>query len=126
MVDHRVNWVRLREVVQQRFPNDDLVAEIAVRELEIAVRELFNAEETVVYAADLDAQVDEQGVSGTSFATSCGKNSDDDEYVHVADTDDLAYFELPIDEEAAKATAEQRALMASFGRSTVTSLPAVS
>jgi hypothetical protein len=118
--------VRLRKVAQQHFPNDDLAAEIAVRELEIAVRELFNAEETVVYAADLDAQVDEQGISGTSFATSCGKNSDDDEYVHVADIDDLAYLELPTNEEAAKATAEQRTLMASFRRSTVMSLPAVS
>jgi hypothetical protein len=126
MADHRVTWVRLREVAQQCFPNDDLAAEVVVRELEIAVRELFNAEETVVYAADLDAQVDEQGVSGTSFMTSCGKNIDDDEYVHVADTDDLAYLELPTDEEAAKATAEQRALMASFGHSTVMSLPAVS
>jgi hypothetical protein len=55
MADHQVTWVRLREVAQQHFPNDDLAAEIAVRELEIAVRELFNAEETVVYAADLDA-----------------------------------------------------------------------
>jgi hypothetical protein len=119
MADHRVTWVRLREVAQQRFPNDDLAAEIAVREL-------FDAEEMVVYATDLDAQVEEQGVSGTSFVTSCGRNSDDDEYVHVADTDDLAYLELPTDEEAAKSTAEQKALMASFGRSTVMSLPAVS
>jgi hypothetical protein len=90
------------------------------------VRELFDAEEMAVYAADLDAQVEEQGVSGTSFTTSCGRNSDDDEYIHVADTDDLAYLELPTDEETTKATAEQRALMASFGRSTMTSLPAVS
>jgi hypothetical protein len=30
------------------------------------------------------------------------------------DTDDLAYLELPTDEEAAKSAAEQRALMVSF------------
>jgi hypothetical protein len=97
MVDHRVTWVRLRKVAQQRFPNDDLAAEITVREL-------FDVEETAVYAADLDAQVEEQGVSGMSFATSYGRNSDDDEYIHVADIDDLAYLELPTDEEAAKAS----------------------
>jgi hypothetical protein len=46
----------LREVARQRFPDDDLTAEIAAREL-------FDAEETVAYAANLDAQVEEQASS---------------------------------------------------------------
>jgi hypothetical protein len=50
MVDHRATWVTVREVARQRFPDDDLVAEIAVREL-------FDTEETAAYAADLDTQV---------------------------------------------------------------------
>jgi hypothetical protein len=29
MADHRATWVRLREVARQRFPDDDLAAEIA-------------------------------------------------------------------------------------------------
>jgi hypothetical protein len=37
------------------LPHDDLAAEIAVREL-------FDAEETAAYAVDLDTQVEEQGV----------------------------------------------------------------
>jgi hypothetical protein len=51
-----------------------------------------------------------------------GGNGDGDEYVHLADTDldddfdtdELAYLELPTDEEGAEAAAEQRAPMASF------------
>jgi hypothetical protein len=42
----------------------------------------------------------------------------EEEYVHLddadLDADDLAYIELPTDEEATESTAEQRALMASF------------
>jgi hypothetical protein len=52
MADHRATWVRLREVARQRFPNDDLAAEIAAREL-------FDAEETATCTADRDAQVEE-------------------------------------------------------------------
>jgi hypothetical protein len=55
MTDHQATWVRLREVARQRYPDDDLA-------VEVAVRALFDAEETAVYAADLDAQVEEQGV----------------------------------------------------------------
>jgi hypothetical protein len=50
--------VRLREVVRHRFPDDDPAAEITTREL-------FDLEETAAYAADLDAQVEEQGVLNT-------------------------------------------------------------
>jgi hypothetical protein len=41
----------LRELAQQRFPDDDLAAEIPVREL-------FDAEETATYTANLDVQVE--------------------------------------------------------------------
>jgi hypothetical protein len=47
--------VRLRELACERFPNDELAAKIAAREA-------FDAEETEAYAADLDAQVEEQDV----------------------------------------------------------------
>jgi hypothetical protein len=114
-------------VVWQSFPDDDLPAKITAREL-------FNAEETAAYAADLDAQVEEHGVLHTARAATrlwdelrdelwaegsgVDCDSDDDEYVHLADTDlnddfdadDLAYLELPTDEEAI----EQRTLMALF------------
>jgi hypothetical protein len=124
MADHRATWVRLREVARQRFPDDDLA-------VESAARELFDAEETTAYAVDLDAQVEEQGVLNTVRAATrlwdelchelraessgAGGNSDNDEYVHLADADldddfdadDLAYLELLTDEEAAEAAAEQ-------------------
>jgi hypothetical protein len=61
MADHRATWVRLRELAQQRFPDDDLAAEISAREL-------FDAEETAMYAADLDAQVVALGVLDTARA----------------------------------------------------------
>jgi hypothetical protein len=32
MVDHRATWVRLREMARERFPDDELAAEIATRE----------------------------------------------------------------------------------------------
>jgi hypothetical protein len=38
MADHQATWARLREMVRERFPDDDLAAEIAAREA-------FNAEE---------------------------------------------------------------------------------
>jgi hypothetical protein len=114
--------VRLREVV------------------EIAARELFDAEETTAYAADLDAQVEAQGVLDTARAVtrlrdelhnelrvegsgaSGNDNGNYNEYVHLDkddldddfDADDLAYLELPTNEEAAEAATEQRALMASY------------
>jgi hypothetical protein len=55
MADDRVTWVRLRELAREHFPNDELATKIAAREA-------FDAEETEVYAADLDAQVEEQDV----------------------------------------------------------------
>jgi hypothetical protein len=123
--------VRLRELARQRFPDDELAAEIEAREL-------FNTEETAVYAIDLDAQVEEQGVLNTTrvmtrlqdelrddlraegLGGGGNGNGNDDEYVHLDDldydfdADDLAYLELPTVTEATEATAEQRALMASF------------
>jgi hypothetical protein len=125
MEDHRVTWARLREVARQRFPDDNLAAELAVREL-------FDAEEATAYAADLDAQVEEQGVLDTAHAAtrlrgelreelraeaSCA-GGNEEEYVHLddddLDADDLAYLKVPTDEEAPESSAEQRALMASF------------
>jgi hypothetical protein len=44
--------VRLREVARQRFPDNDLA-------VEIASREIFDAEQTAAYATNLDAQVEE-------------------------------------------------------------------
>jgi hypothetical protein len=44
-------------------------------------------------------------------------NSNNDEYIPLDndfDADDLAYLELPTDEEAAEAAAKQSALMASY------------
>jgi hypothetical protein len=49
-------------VARQRFPDNDLA-------VEIASRELFDAEQTAAYATDLDAQVEEQGVLDTARAT---------------------------------------------------------
>jgi hypothetical protein len=120
MADHQATWVRLREVARLRLPDDDVAAELAVREL-------FDAEEAAVYAADLDAQAEEQGVLDTVRATtrlrgelreelraeSSGTGGNKEEYVHL-DTNDLAYLELPTDEEAAECAAEQGVLMASF------------
>jgi hypothetical protein len=124
MADHHATWVRLREVAWQCFPNDDLAAEIVAREL-------FNAEETIAYVADLYAQVEEQGVLDTVRAathlrgelreelqtedSSAGGNKE--KYMHLDDdlnTDDLTYLELPTDKEAAESAVEQWALMASF------------
>jgi hypothetical protein len=45
----------LRELAQERFPDDELAAKITAREA-------FNAEEAFAYATDLDAQVEEQGL----------------------------------------------------------------
>jgi hypothetical protein len=53
MADHRATWARLREVVWQRYPDDDMAAEAAARAL-------FDAEEATSYAADLDAREEEQ------------------------------------------------------------------
>jgi hypothetical protein len=88
--------VRLREVAQQRFPDDDLAAEIAVREL-------FDAKDVAAHAADLNAQVEEQGILDTARAAThlrdelrdelradgsgAGGNDDDEEYVHLGDAD---------------------------------------
>jgi hypothetical protein len=44
--------VGLREVVRQCFPDDNLAAELATREL-------FDAKEAATYFADLDTQVEE-------------------------------------------------------------------
>jgi hypothetical protein len=117
--------VRLRELARERSLDDELAAKIAAREA-------FDAEEAVTYAADLDTQVEEQGVLEAARATTrlreelcqelrekgssaCG-SKDDDEYLHLDDDDMDADFlaELSTDPEATEAAAERRALMASF------------
>jgi hypothetical protein len=124
MADHRATWVRLREVARQRYPDDDMA-------VEATARALFETEEVASYAADLDARAEEQDVLDMARATtrlrgelreelrtegSCADGTEE-EYVHLdddLDADDLAYLELPTDEEAMESAAEQRALMASF------------
>jgi hypothetical protein len=61
MADHRATWARQGEVARQRYPDDDLAAEVAARAL-------FDAEETAAYTADQDAQAEEQGVLDTARA----------------------------------------------------------
>jgi hypothetical protein len=129
MADHRATWARLREVARQCYPDDDMAAEAAARAL-------FDAEEAASYATDLGARAEEQGVLDTTraatrlrgelreelWAEGSGAGGTEEEYVHLDDDDldndldanDLAYLELPTDEEAAESAAEQRALMASF------------
>jgi hypothetical protein len=48
MEDHRATWVRLREVAQRRYPDEDMAAKAAARAL-------FDADEAASYGADLDA-----------------------------------------------------------------------
>jgi hypothetical protein len=99
-----------------------------------AARVLFDAEEAGSYAADLDARAEEQDILDTARAATrlrgelreelraegSSAGSTKEEYVHLddadldVDADDLAYLELPTDEEVAESAAEQRALMASF------------
>jgi hypothetical protein len=64
MEDHGATWARAREVAQQCYPDDDLAAEATTRAL-------FDAEETAAYAADLDAQVEEQGVLDIARVAMC-------------------------------------------------------
>jgi hypothetical protein len=122
MSDHWATWVRLREEAWEWFPDDEVAAEIAAREA-------FDAEEMAAYAADLDAQVEAHVILDTAHGATrlrdefhkelraegsgAGDNRNKEEYVHL-DDDDLTYLELPTDEEAAEAAAEQRALMASY------------
>jgi hypothetical protein len=122
MAGHRATWVRLREAARERFPDDDLAAEITARMA-------FDTEETSAYAADLDAQVEAHGVLNTACAATrlrgklrkelraegsgASGNRIKEEYVHL-DDDDLAYLELPTIEDATEVAVEQRALMASL------------
>jgi hypothetical protein len=125
MADHRATWARLREVARQRYPDDDL-------EAKAPARALFDIEEAASYAADLDAQAEEQGVLDTARtatrlrgelrkelrAEGFGAGGIEEEYVHLNDddleADKLAYLELSTDEEAVESAAEKRVLMASF------------
>jgi hypothetical protein len=125
MAGHRSPWSRLREVARQRYPDDDLAAKAAARAF-------FDAEEAASYAADLDARAEEQGILDTARAATrlrgelreelraegSGAGGTEEEYVHLNDADldddDLAYLELPTNEEAVESVAEQRVLMASF------------
>jgi hypothetical protein len=114
MADHRATWVRLRAVARQRYPNDDMAAEAVARAL-------IDKEEAASYAADLDARAEEQDILDTVHATTRlrGELQDElraegsgteEEYMHLddadldddLDADDLAYLELPTDEEAAE------------------------
>jgi hypothetical protein len=112
----------LREAAQERFPDDDLAAKIAAREA-------FDAKEAT-YAADLDAQVEEQDILDMAHASTCLRGElheelraegsgaagdrDKEEYVHLEDddldddfdADDLAYLDLPTNEETTKAAAD--------------------
>jgi hypothetical protein len=121
--------VRLRAVARQRYPDDNMAAEAAVRAL-------FDKEEEASYAADLDARAEEQDVLDTARAArrprgklreelqaeGSGVGDIEEDNMHLddadldddVDADDLAYLELPTDEEAAESAAEQRALMVSF------------
>jgi hypothetical protein len=129
MAEHRVTWARLREVARQHYPDDDMVAKATVRAL-------FDAKEAASYAANLEARAKEQGVLDMACTATClrgelreellakdsGTGGTEEEYVHLNDddldddlnADDLAYLELPTDEEDAESAAEQRLLMASF------------
>jgi hypothetical protein len=129
MADHRVTWVRLREVARQRYTSDDMAAEAAARAL-------FDAKEAASYAADLDTRAEEQDVLNMARtatrlrgelqeelqAEGSGAGGTEEEYVHLddadmddnVDVDDLAYLELPTNEEAVESAAEKRVLMASF------------
>jgi hypothetical protein len=92
MSDHRATWVRLRKMSRHRFSYDPLAAKIAVREA-------FDAEESVAYAADLDAQVEEQGILEAARAAKrlleelreelrgkgSGSGNEDDDYLHLDD-----------------------------------------
>jgi hypothetical protein len=48
IADHHAIWARLRDLVRQCYPDDDLAAETTARAL-------FDGEEAASYAADLDA-----------------------------------------------------------------------
>jgi hypothetical protein len=61
MADHRATWVRLRDIAREHFPDDELAAEIAMREA-------FDAEESAAYTANLDVQVDDQGILEAAHA----------------------------------------------------------
>jgi hypothetical protein len=101
MADHRATWVRVREVARQRYPDDDMAAEATARAL-------FDAEEAASYAADLDAQEEEQAILGMARAATrlrgelreelraegSGRGGNEDEYVHL-DDDDLDYHLAP-------------------------------
>jgi hypothetical protein len=80
------------------------------------------------YAADLNTAHASRRLRGElreelrAEGSGTSGNNNEEEYVHLDDddleddlnVDDLAYLELPTDEEAAESAAEQRALMASF------------
>jgi hypothetical protein len=116
-------------MARKRYPDDNMAAEAAARAL-------FDKEEAASYAADLDAQAEEQDLLDMARAATHlrgelreemrAEGSDaggiKEEYMQLddvdlddnLDTDDLAYLEIPTNEEAAGSAAEQRALMASF------------
>jgi hypothetical protein len=118
------------EMARVRFPDDELAAEIAARKA-------FDVEESATYVADLDAQVEEQGVLEAvrtamrlreelredlrEKGLGASGNEVDDDYIHLDDADDLN--DLPGDNEAEDAAAEQRTLVASLSLPTGSRLP---
>jgi hypothetical protein len=124
MVDHEATWGEVEGAGAERFPDDELATEIVVREA-------FDVEEAAAYAADLDAQVEEQGVLKAACAATrlrdelrhelreegsgASGNDDDNDYLYLVDDLDADFLaDLPTDTEAAEAVAKQMALMASF------------
>jgi hypothetical protein len=90
----------MRQMARERFPDDELAAEIAAREA-------FDAEEMAAYAANLDAAVEEQDVLEEAHAAmshGADEPPDDDDFL----------AQLSDDAKATEAAAEQRALMTSF------------
>jgi hypothetical protein len=87
----------LRELAHECFPNNELAAEIIMREA-------FDAEETVEYTADLDGQVEELH----DELREEGPDTDEDNYVHLDDNDLDANVlaNLPDDAEAEEAATE--------------------
>jgi hypothetical protein len=116
MADHWATWVWLRKVARQRYLDDDMAAEAAARAL-------YDTEEAASYVADQGARAEEQGVLNTARAATCLRGElrkelraegscaggTKEEYVHLddadLDADNLAYLELPTDEEAMESAA---------------------
>jgi hypothetical protein len=100
------------ELARECFPDNELAAKIAVRKAS-------DAEEAATYVADMDTQIEEQGVLEVARAATLlrgegsGAGINEDDYVHLDDDDDLD-ADLLTDAKVVEDAAKQRALMASF------------